>query len=188
MSDHVLDYDLDDEVDGSSVERMKAMGDPVRSLVLDLVLERAMTVSELAARVGKAKGTMAHHVDVLVAAGLLQVVRTRKVRAVEERFYGRVARTIHLASGGPGDLPFVADATREADFVAMAADTPDSAFTLRHARIPADQAEAFVARVMDLAIEFTRLPRAGDVEYAFLAGVFPTIRPVAPTHQPEDHR
>ncbi len=33
---------------------------------------------------------------------------------------------------------------------------------------------------MALANEFTRLPRGGSREYAFLAGVFPTIRPVAP--------
>jgi hypothetical protein len=33
---------------------------------------------------------------------------------------------------------------------------------------------------MELAMEFTRLPRGGDREYAFLAGVFATKRPVAP--------
>ncbi len=53
-------------------------------------------------------------------------------------------------------------------------------FTMRHARIPAELAEEFTARVMDLAMEFTRLPRGGSREYAFLAGVFPTKRPVAP--------
>ena len=74
--------------------RLKAVGHRLSALILDLVLERAMTVTELAERVGKPRGTVAHHVDVLVDAGLLKVTATRKVRAIEERFYGRTAHTI----------------------------------------------------------------------------------------------
>ena len=36
------------------------MGDPLRMLLLDLVLERAMSVTELAARVGRPRGSVAH--------------------------------------------------------------------------------------------------------------------------------
>ena len=57
---------------------------------------------------------------------------------------------------------------------------PVGGFTLRHARIPAELVNEFTDRVMDLAAEFTRLPRGGSKEYAFLAGVFPTNRSVAP--------
>ena len=32
----------------------------------------------------------------LADAGLLQVVRTRRVRAIEERFYGRTARMFYV--------------------------------------------------------------------------------------------
>ena len=93
---------------------MKALGDPLRSTILDLVLERAMTVTELADALRRPKGTVAYHVDVLVDAGLLQVVRTRKVRAVEERFYGRTARTIML-DHAPGEIPFFAEVLAEID-------------------------------------------------------------------------
>jgi DNA-binding transcriptional ArsR family regulator len=182
MSD-VIDYELDGEIDGRSVERMKAIADPLRLLVLDLVLERAMTVTELAERVQRPRGTVAHHVDVLVDAGLLKVVRTRKVRALEERFYGRVARTVILGShGDPGvrRLPFVDDAAAEADYERMATDECGSGFTLRHARIPAARASEYVARLYALAVEFSAEPRDGDVEHALLVGVFPTTRPVAP--------
>ncbi len=175
-----LDYELDDVVDGRTMERCRALGDPIRQLVLDLVLERAMTVTELAARVGRAKGTVAHHVDVLVASGLLQVVRSRRVRAVEERFYGRTARTITMPSPPDGQLPFVAQATAEADLARMDRDDGVSGFTLRHARIPAERAGEYVDRLMALALEFHAELRDGDVEYALLAGIFPTTRPVAP--------
>jgi DNA-binding transcriptional ArsR family regulator len=174
-----LDYDLVDEIDGRTAERHRALGDPVRLLVLDLVLERAMTVTELAERIGKAKGTIAHHVDVLVAAGLLQVVRTRRVRAVEERFYGRVARTIIVPSRA-GELPFAREAIQDADLAAMESDETGGGFTLRHARISRERADEFTRRLFDLTIEFTAAPREGDVEYAVYVGVFPTNRRIAP--------
>src|SRR5688500_16065912 len=105
MSD-IIDYELDDTIDGATPERMKALADPLRGLILGRVLERAMTVTELAERIGRRKGTVAHHVDLLVSVGLLKVVRTRKVRAMEERFYGRVARTVMMGAAPPGELPF----------------------------------------------------------------------------------
>lgn len=174
------DYELDDVVDGRTVERYRALGDPIRLLVLDLVLERAMNVTELAERAGRAKGTMAHHVDVLVAAGLLRVVRTRRVRAVEERFYGRTARTITMPPPPEGELPFLSTANEEADFERMASGDAICGFTLRHARIPAERVAEYADRLMSLALEFHAEPRDGDVEYALLCGVFPTRRPVAP--------
>jgi DNA-binding transcriptional ArsR family regulator len=182
MSDnapHVLDYSLDESIDADSPARLKALGNPLRALILDLVLERAMTVSEVAERVGKPRGSVAHHVDVLVNAGLLKVTATRKVRSIDERFYGRTARTIMFPdSVMDGDLPFFADARSEADMTAGA--DCGGGFTLRHARIPAHLANEFTDRVMALALEFTRLPRSGNREYAFIVGVFPTHRRVAP--------
>ncbi|MFM2077863.1 MAG: hypothetical protein RJA49_1753 [Actinomycetota bacterium] len=176
---HQLDYALAETIEADSAGRLKALGDPLRMLILDLVLEKAMTVTELAERVGRPRGTVAHHVDLLVDVGLLRVVRTRKVRAVEERFYGRAARTIVFPDHPhDGDLPFFADARAVAD-----TDPPDGTpggFSMRSVRIPDELAAAFVDRMQALAVEFSALPRGGTREYAFLFGVFPTTRPVAP--------
>jgi DNA-binding transcriptional ArsR family regulator len=186
-----LDYQLAENVRADTPERMKALGDRVRLTILDLVLERAMTVTELARRLDRPRGSVAHHVNVLVEAGLLQVVRVRRVRAVDERFYGRVARTIQVA-GTPGELPFVADAIADADFARMEAaeaaeacgEDPDrfcgGGFTYRHARIPAERANEYAERLQAIALEFVAEPRGGDVEYAMYVGVFPTNRRVAP--------
>jgi DNA-binding transcriptional ArsR family regulator len=160
--------------------RMRAIADPLRMLIADLVLEQAMTVTDLASRVGRAKGTVAHHVDVLCDAGLLRVVRTRKVRAMEERFYGRTARTYVFPSHDGDDLPFAVEARDQWDRARDDADDVGG-FTLRHARIPANRAHDFWDRVERMAIEFTQNAPDGDVEYAFYAGVFPTNRPVAAT-------
>ena len=176
---HELDYDLQATVMADTPARLKALADPTRDLIVDLVLERAMSVADLAERIGRPKGTVAHHVEVLVDAGLLQVVRTRKVRAMEERFYGRVGRTIVFPDrDDPHELRFLAAAREQIDGERLRRDDI-GVLTLRHARISADRAKEFAARVERMALEFADLPRGGDVEYAFLAGVFPTKRPVA---------
>src|SRR5690349_23001889 len=91
------DYELADRIALSEPSQVKALGHPLRNTILGLLHERAATVNELAAALGRPKSTVAHHVKVLTEAGLLQVVRTRRVRAIEERFYGRRARMFYVA-------------------------------------------------------------------------------------------
>jgi DNA-binding transcriptional ArsR family regulator len=169
-----LDYELDDQVVADRPAQVKALADPLRSTILDLVLERAATVSELAEAVDRPKSSVAYHVDVLVDLGLLKVVRTRRVRAIEERFYGRVGRTIVLHSDA---LP---DGTASRDLLSLANSevreprTATLLATLRHARIPDDAAEEFFERVVHLAEEFTRVDRGGDTVFGFVGAVYET--------------
>ena len=73
-------------------EQLRALGDELRSKIVLLLRDRALSTTELAEKLGLPKGTVGHHVKVLEKAGLVHVVRTRQVRAVTEKFYGRVAR------------------------------------------------------------------------------------------------
>ena len=176
----VPDYDLAQSVTADTPQQLKALAEPVRGLILDLVLERAATVTELALALDRPKSSVAYHVDVLVDVGLLQVVRTRRVRAIEERFYGRTGRTIIFGDSstptGARRQNFLAAAQNEA-----AVSQPGHLrSTMRHARIPEDRAEEFFARVVALAEEFTTLPRDGDVVFGFVAAVYPTDHPVLP--------
>jgi DNA-binding transcriptional ArsR family regulator len=182
--DYDLDYDLDDVVHADTPARLKALGDPLRLLVLDLVLERAMTVTELAERVARPKGTVAYHVDLLVAAGLLRVVRTRKVRAIEERFYGRVARTV-VFSGDDSEFPFLSAVIADVD-LARRGDGVASYFTFRHARIPFARADEYARRLDALALEFIAEPRDGDIEYGLYLALFPTNRLARIAADPSD--
>ncbi len=178
--DGALDYALEAEINADTPERMKALGDRLRMTVLDLVLERAMTVTELAERLKRPRGTVAYHVDILLAAGLLQVVRTRRVRAVDERYYGRTARTITFHQHTPGELAFFDDVLAEVDFERLEAKQPGAYATLRRARIPAERAEEFAARLDALSHEFIALPRDGDLEFGLLITLYPTTRLKAP--------
>src|SRR4029453_12790258 len=90
------DYELEDMVVITAPEQLRAVSDPLRSTLLELTLERAATVTEMAHAVDRPKSSVAYHVNLLVDAGLLRVVRTRKVRASEERYYGRDARTLYI--------------------------------------------------------------------------------------------
>src|SRR5438874_13267132 len=92
----IPDYELADRLVVSAPAQLRAIADPLRGTILDLLLERAATVAELAAAVSRPKSTVAHHVNVLVDAALVRVVRTRRVRAIEERFYGRTARLFQV--------------------------------------------------------------------------------------------
>lgn len=176
------DYELDATVDANTPEQLKALADPLRTKILSLVLERAASVSELAEALDRPKSSTAYHVDQLVDVGLLKVVRTRKVRAVEERFYGRVGRTIVI-----GDAPLpdgVQPRSLLSEGAADAAANDDGSnkmrSTLRYARIPESRANEFFDRLSELADEFTMLDRDGDTVYGLVAAVYPTDHPVLP--------
>jgi len=178
------DYDLADRIALSEPPQVKALGHPLRNTILGLLHERAATVSELAVALERPKSTVAHHVKVLNEAGLVQVVRTRRVRAIEERFYGRTARMFYVAverSVDGDDLP------RDFNDFEVAARESAGAYHdgklwgfIRHARISEAQASEFWERMAELVAEFERLPRTGETMYGFAVGVYPTDQPTLP--------
>jgi len=183
----IPDYELADRIVVTTPAQLRAMADPLRVTILDLLLERAATVAELAAAVQRPKSTVAHHVNVLVEAGMLRVVRTRRVRAIDERYYGRTARTFYVGvvkRPGDDETPVHANALSVAAAESVPAHEADQLRTiLRHARIPAQRAAEFWERVDALTREFAQLPRSGETMYGFAAGLYPTDYPTLPdTH------
>jgi DNA-binding transcriptional ArsR family regulator len=184
VNERIPDYDLDDLVVITAPEQLRAVADRLRSTLLELLLERAATVTELARAVDRPKSTVAYHVNLLVDARLLRVVRTRRVRAIEERYYGRVARTIYIgALNRPEDKQVVAaiNAIAEAAAESAAAHAADDLRCLLvHARIPREEVRNFWAQVQELSRRFAQIPRAGDQVYGFVAGLYPTDAPTLP--------
>ena len=185
MADNPPDYELADRLALTEPAQVKAIGHPLRTTILQLLHERAATVTELAAAVERPKSTVAHHVDVLTRTGLLQVVRTRKVRAIEERFYGRTARMFYVPAEPspagqemPGDFNDFEVAARES---ATAFEQGKLWGFIRHARISEDQASDFWDRMAKLVDEFDRMPRSGKTMYGFAIGIYPTDHPTLPT-------
>jgi DNA-binding transcriptional ArsR family regulator len=177
----VPDYELDDVRTVADPLELRAMFHDLRSTLLELLNERAATVAELAAAVRRPKSTVAYHVGLLVDAGLLKVVRTRRVRAIEERFYGRTARIFYVGTIAPEQVPMITNyLTQAAAESAPAHEADDLRAFLRYARIPEERAEQFWRRMFEVVNEFSALPREGDTVYGFVAGLYPTDHPSLP--------
>jgi DNA-binding transcriptional ArsR family regulator len=177
------DYDLAERLALTEPAQVKAIGHPLRTTILGLLHERAATVNELAVALARPKSTVAHHVKVLAEAGLVRVVRTRRVRAIDERFYGRTARMFYVVEERPDDDPLPRDFN---DFEVAARESA-AAYRdgklwgfIRHGRISEAQASEFWERMAELVAEFDRLPRSGETMYGFAVGVYPTDHPTLP--------
>jgi DNA-binding transcriptional ArsR family regulator len=96
--DRSPDYELDDVLVVEDPKQLRALAEASRARIVGLLRERAASTTELATALESPKGTVNHHLKVLEAAGLVRVVRTRKVRALTESYYGRVARLFVLKS------------------------------------------------------------------------------------------
>ncbi|KKJ94518.1 helix-turn-helix domain-containing protein [Micromonospora sp. HK10] len=188
VNEQIPDYDLDDLLVVTAPEQLRALADPLRGTLLELLLERAATVNELARAVDRPKSSVAYHVNLLVDTGLLRVVRTRRVRAIEERYYGRVARTFYVgALNRPEDKQVVAAINGLAEAAAESAPAhaaDELRCTLVHARIPIEEVRAFWAEVQAVARRFAQIPRSGDQVYGFVAGLYPTDAPTLPDLEP----
>ena len=173
----VPDYELADTVELTDPLQVQAIGNQLRTTILGLLHERAATVTEIARAVGRPKSTVAYHVEVLHEAGLVRVVKTRRVRAIEERYYGRTARMFYVGLGKGSD-----EAAMPLDFndFDVAAEESQRAYQahrlwsfIRHARISPERASEFWTQVMALVQDFDRLPRSGDTAFGFVVGIYP---------------
>ncbi len=184
VNEQIPDYELDEMVVVTAPEQLRALADPLHATLLELLLERAATVTEMARAVDRPKSTIAYHVNLLLHAELLRVVRTRRVRAIEERYYGRVARTYYVGVlNRPEDKQVVAGMNglaRAAAESAPANAADDLRCLLVHARIPIEDVRSFWSQVQEIARQFAQIPRAGDQVYGFAAGLYPTDAPSLP--------
>lgn len=183
----------------STPAQVRAIGHPLRTMILQLLHERPASITELATAVDRPKSTVAYHVEVLTRNGLLQVVSTRKARAIEERIYGRTARMFYVKAettptgeNMPTDFNDFDVAARES---APAFEQGKLWGFIRHARITEDQASRFWQRMAELVDEFDDAPRTGDTVYGFALGIYPVDYPTLPTEDidspagtPEDRR
>jgi DNA-binding transcriptional ArsR family regulator len=180
----VPDYALLDTLELTTPAQVRAISNQMRTTIIGLLHERAATVTELASALKRPKSTVAHHVNVLADAGLVRVVRTRRVRAIDERYYGRTARMFYMGlgqhrAGAPLPLDFN-DFEVAATESAVAYEAHQLRSFIRHARIPPQRAAEFWRRVQPLVHEFDRLPRSGDTVYGFVVGLYPTDFPTLP--------
>ena len=157
-----VDYDAPDTFIVAEPVQLRALGDPVRARIVGLLRERAASASQLAELLGMPKGTVGHHLKVLERAELVRVVRTQKVRAVTEKFYGRVGKLFLIQSQDE-----LVHGVAAASFGVVAAELGTSSEIAMNAHVRVRLAAADVRRFnrrLDKLVQEARAADTGDGE------------------------
>ncbi|EST30219.1 ArsR/SmtB family transcription factor [Streptomyces roseochromogenus] len=135
-----------DVLDISTPEQFAALAHPLRQRLLFALTHEAATISQLAVRLGVAKGSVAHHLKTLHAAGLVHITETRKVRGGTEHYYRRTGRRLRVAE------PRTADRAALLNAVAQEVDRSpeDHLLSLRHLRLSPERARRLRATLAEL--------------------------------------
>ncbi|WP_448319995.1 ArsR/SmtB family transcription factor [Streptomyces sp. CO7] len=159
--------DLPETFHVTTDEQLRAVSNLTRHRIMAVLRFEPATITQIAERVGLAKGSSSYHVRLLERAGLVKVVRTRKVRGVTERYYAMAARTFALPDPGEG-APDVLMRHAVADLEAAPADS-DRQVRMTHLRLDEKQFAELGARLQALADEYRELsdPSLPDASFAF---------------------
>jgi hypothetical protein len=135
------------------------------------------------------KGTAGYHVGVLERAGLVRVVATRRVRAMTEKYYGRVARLFVLKTadsdeadlrGGALTAMMLRHAADEA--IASGADAKGEA-GVRRVRLTEKDALRFRRRLLRLYADYeASADRAGEL-YVLATAFFRSTTALPPSER-----
>lgn len=185
------DYKLAEVLELTTPEQLKALGDVFRQKILRLLLEQAATTNQLAEALGSPTSTTAHHLNVLTDAGLTQIVRTRQVRAITERYYGCTARTYVSISSTP-------DVDREPgiqllqqilkEVVASQDNNRFLSYSTGHARISVAKAHIFMERINGLIQEFEAMNTFDEETFSLFTALYQTNVPRLLENEQADER
>ena len=159
--------DLPETFHVTTDEQLRAVSNLTRHRIMAVLRFEPATITQIAERVGLAKGSSSYHVRLLERAGLVKVVRTRKVRGVTERYYAMAARTIALPDPGEG-APDVLMRHAVADLEASSAQS-ERHVGMAHLRLTDEQFAELGARLQALADEYRKLsdPTLPDTSLVF---------------------
>ncbi|MDA7952454.1 MAG: winged helix-turn-helix domain-containing protein [Nitrosopumilus sp.] len=83
----------------TSQDHARALEDPVRSKIVELLYRKALSAEQISSALGKAGHkkaltTVRHHIEVLKSAGLAEVARIDESRGAITKYYGTSARLL----------------------------------------------------------------------------------------------
>lgn len=164
------DYAAKDTMIVSDPAQLRAMADPFRVQLVQLMRDQARSTQELAEELSVPKGTVGHHLKVLEAAGLIRVVRTRKVRAMTEKFYGRTARLFLYQTDDPENTKTISTNTlrQAAGEVEQAA--TQAGFGLVRARLSKKDVRRLEMRAQKLLNDFRAADAPGGTPWSMTLG------------------
>jgi len=173
------DYQAEDALVVSEPEQLKALAGELRGRIVGLLRERAWSTQQLARELDLPKGTVGHHLKVLERAGLIRVVHTRNVRAVTEKFYGRVARLFLYQIENADDARAAGvSVLRDAAFQLERA--PEAGpWGMVFARLTPEDRRRFGKRLARLLDDFSAADAAGGTPHRLVVAAWPVESPYA---------
>jgi DNA-binding transcriptional ArsR family regulator len=172
--DEGYDYKAEDSMIVAEPAQLRAMADPFRVQLIQLLRDRARSTQEIAEELSMPKGTVGHHLKVLESAGLIRVVRTRKVRALTEKFYGRTARLFLYQTEDPADGRAISAVTLRQAANEVEVAPVSVGFGLVRARLTKKDMERFERRTKKLMDDFRAADQAGGTPSSLTAGIWAT--------------
>lgn len=157
---------LPELLDATDPVRARALAHPTRHRLLLELGEGAATVSQLAHRLMINKGNVAHHLAVLVTAGLVRKGPTRTVRGGTEQYYVRPGRRIKF-EGGPDNVALTA---MMSNLTAEIARDDRALLNHRILRLTERQAAALAAR-LDQLVHDLEPAGPGEQRYGVVVSV-----------------
>ncbi len=160
-------------------QQFKALGDPLRSRILRIIQNQPATAKQIADRLGIAPGTIGHHLQVLEAAGLAQIVARRVIHGIVAKYYTRTARIFVL------DFPEeikehysvsleIMDQAREEMHEAQAIQDKHTFCRVGfpHARLSAERVQYYEQRINELIDEFLQESQTSTEQDNQIYGLF----------------
>jgi DNA-binding transcriptional ArsR family regulator len=137
--------------------------------ILNIIRHQPATAKQLADRLGATPGAIGHHLHVLEAAGLVQVVALRVTRGIIARYYTRAARIfmydppLEYVEAGSVSLKFLSDARNELADATLDFKEETSLYCgFPHARMSRERAENYAERLRAIAEELFMEPDDPD--------------------------
>ncbi|HZC74786.1 MAG TPA: winged helix-turn-helix domain-containing protein [Gaiellaceae bacterium] len=168
------DYEAAETLTVADPAQLKAMADPFRTQLIQLLRDRARSTQEISEELSVPKGTVGHHLKVLEAAGLIRVVRTRKVRALTEKFYGRTARLFLFQTEDPADSRAISAVTLRQAAGEVEVAPIVTGFGLVRARLTEKDLARFERRTKKLMDDFRAADHAGGIPSSLTGGIWAT--------------
>jgi DNA-binding transcriptional ArsR family regulator len=166
------DYEAPDVLVVSERSQLQALANDVRTTIISLLRERARSTQQLAHDLGVPKGTVGHHLKVLERAGLIHVVRTRQVRAVTEKFYGRTARLFLFEVEDPADARALGAAALRRAAAELEASPETVRFGFPKARLREEDVLRLEKRLKRLTDDFLAAETSGGKPHALAVALY----------------
>ena len=176
----VMMPDLPSKLVLSTEQQFKAISDPCRSRILGIIQHQPATAKQIADRLGASPGAIGHHLHVLEAAGLAQVVARRLVRGTVAKYYTRTARIFvnELSQDVAGTteigLATLAQAHEElAEAVGSGEPDPSRTDSFPHVRLSPERAQIYRDRLFTIVSDLLEeVPDPDGQVYGFLIAMF----------------